>query len=355
MEIKSDNLNIYKNKIVLITGHTGFKGSWLSIWLNELGAKVVGFSLEKWENDYLFKKARLSKYIADERGDIADLKRLSDVFAKHKPEIVFHLAAQPLVRASYQDPIKTLNTNIMGTINVLECIRKSKSVRSGVMITSDKCYKNVERMKRYKETDELGGHDPYSVSKAAAELAIDSYKKSFFASSKQLVSSARAGNVIGGGDFAKDRLIPDCIKSLKNNLPITIRNPKATRPWQHVLEPLYGYLLLGAKLLKGKKEFAEAWNFGPERESAIPVSKLADLLIKSWGGGTWVDAHRMGDLHEAGYLSLDISKAKKKLGWYSGWGIGKAVEKTVGWYKEAGDGDAYLLCIQQIGEYMDGK
>ena len=352
MEIDMNPLNVYKNKKVLVTGHTGFKGSWLSIWLNELKAKVIGFSLSEWENDHLFNKAGLSGRIIDERGDIADLKRLGEVFEKYKPEIVFHLAAQPLVRDSYLDPVGTFNANVMGTANVLECIRKSNCVKAGVMITTDKCYKNKEQKKGYKESDELGGHDPYSTSKAMAELAIDSYRKSFFTGSEKLVASARAGNNIGGGDFSKDRIIPDCILALKENKPIRVRNPKSTRPWQHVLEPLYGYLLLGSKLLNNEREFAQAWNFGPEKESIVPVSKVADMIIKNWGSGEWIDAHDPDDLHETVLLSLDISKAKKRLKWKPGWNIEKAIEKTVSWYKNVDSENAYRLCAEQIEEYL---
>ena len=352
MEIKKEPLNIYKNKTILVTGHTGFKGAWLSIWLNELGAKVIGFSLPKWENDHLFTKAGLSGRVVDERGDITDLKRLSEVFAGYKPEIVFHLAAQPLVRDSYSDPVRTFDVNVLGTVNVLECIRKFDFVKSGVMITTDKCYKNKVEKKDYRESDELGGHDPYSASKAAAELAIDSYRKSFFVASGKLVASARAGNNIGGGDFSKDRIVPDCIRALNGNKPVNIRNPKSTRPWQHVLEPLYGYLLLGSKLLENKKEFAEAWNFGPDKRSAVPVSKVASLVIKNWGSGEWTDTHDPNDLHESKWLSLDISKAGKRLKWKPRWNIEKAIQKTVDWYKNADNENAYRLCAGQIKEYF---
>jgi len=355
MEIAMLPFDIYKNKRILVTGHTGFKGSWLSIWLNELNADVVGFSLAAWNNDYLFKKAELNKHVVDERGNVADLARLEEVFRKYKPECVFHLAAQPLVRDSYVNPTETFNTNITGTINVLECIRKFDCITSGVIITTDKCYKNREQKKGYKETDELGGYDPYSTSKAAAELIIDSYRKSFFSDCAKLVASARAGNNIGGGDFSKDRILPDCIAALQDNRPIRIRNPKSTRPWQHALEPLYGYLLLGSKLLHRDKNFAEGWNFGPEKESMIPVATVVDTVIKRWGSGRWVDIHNPHDLHESRWLSLDISKAKKKLKWKPRWGIGKAIQKTVEWYKSVDTQDAYRLCAQQIREYIDEK
>jgi len=351
MEIDMNPFGAYKDKTVLVTGHTGFKGSWLSIWLSELKIKVVGFSLPEWDNDYLFNKAGLSERVVDERGDIGNLQRLNEVFLKHKPNIVFHLAAQPLVRDSYTNPVRTFDANIMGTVNVLECIRKSDCAMAGVMITTDKCYKNKEQKKGYGESDELGGHDPYSASKASAELVIDSYRKSFFTISGKLVASARAGNIIGGGDFSRDRLIPDCMRALKESRPINIRNPKSIRPWQHVLEPLYGYLLLGSKLLNDEKKFDGAWNFGPEKESIIPVSKVASLIIKNWGSGELIDAHDPASPHEFRQLCLNISKAKKILKWKPRWNVQVAVEKTVDWYKKAGNGNAYRLCAEQIKEY----
>ncbi|MBF0216413.1 MAG: CDP-glucose 4,6-dehydratase [Candidatus Omnitrophica bacterium] len=346
-------LNIYKGKKVLVTGHTGFKGSWLSIWLTGLGANVTGFSLQDWENDYLFKKARLSGRLSDERGDISDLKRLGEVFALHKPDIVFHLAAQPLVRDSYRDPVKTFLTNTMGTVNILECIRSSAHAVSGVIITTDKCYKNREQSIGYKETDVLGGHDPYSASKAAAELVIDSYRNSFFADSGKLVASARAGNNLGGGDNSKDRIMPDCIYALKEGRAIAVRNPDSTRPWQHVLEPLYGYMLLGYGLLCGKAIFADSWNFGPEKGSIVPVSNITDLVVKYWGSGRWIDSHDPDSPHEAKLLSLDISKAETILGWKPKWNIEKTVKMTVDWYRNVDKCDAYRLCMDQIEEYVD--
>lgn len=355
MEIMLKDLRIYKGKTVLVTGHTGFKGAWLSLWLKELGANVIGFSLPRWNNDRLFKLAGLSKHLVDYRGDIRDPKTLNKVFTKYKPCVVFHLAAQPLVRRSYIDPIGTFDTNVIGTCNVLECMKLSRSIRAGVMITTDKVYKNVGYENGYKETDEFGGHDPYSTSKAAAELVIESYKKSFLDDSGKLTASARSGNVIGGGDYAEDRLMPDCIRSLKKNKPFLVRHPKSTRPWQHVIEPVYGYLLLGAKLLEGKNKFASSWNFGPQRANSSPVSKVADLAIESWGRGRWKDVHKKGDLHEAKYLSLDISKAKKILKWIPKWNIEKTVEMTVQWYKSAKSSNAYQLCKNGIEEYMNEK
>ncbi|MBF0521757.1 MAG: CDP-glucose 4,6-dehydratase [Candidatus Omnitrophica bacterium] len=342
---------IYKNKKILVTGHTGFKGAWLSLWLHQLGAKVIGYSLPQWDNNYLFKETNLAKDIVDQRGDVADFKSLKNVILKYKPQMVFHLAAQPLVRDSYANPKTTFESNALGTVNVLECLREFPFLNKGVIITTDKCYKNKETNKGYKETDELGGHDPYSTSKAVAELIIESYRKSFFAEKGILVASARAGNIIGGGDFSKDRLLPDCIRALKKNQPIKIRNPKSTRPWQFVLEPLYGYLLLGEKLLNNEKQFAQAFNFGPERQSIVPVGKIADLVIKYWGQGRWQDIHTSKDLHETKLLSLNISKAKKELNWHPRLNIKESVEMTVNWYKQENKQNARALCLNQIQEY----
>lgn len=346
-------LGIYKEKKVLVTGHTGFKGAWLSIWLCELGADVVGFSLEEYDNDYVFQNSGLKDHIADERGDITDMNSLKKVFKKHKPEIVFHLAAQSLVRRSYKEPINTINTNTMGTANVLECIKDFDFVKAGVIITTDKCYKNKEKEEGYKETDELGGHDPYSTSKACAELIIESYNKSFFSHSNKLVASARAGNVIGGGDYAEDRLIPDCIKALKSNKEISIRNPSSVRPWQYVLDPLYGYLLLGERLLQGKKEFAEAWNFAPDSGSMITVKEVVDLVIKSWGKGRWTHSGADEKSHETKLLNLDATKAKRSLNWHPRSDIKNGIKKTVEWYKKSGESktNVYDLCVTRINEY----
>ena len=346
-------LDIYKGKTVLITGHTGFKGSWLSIWLKELGANVIGFSLEKSDNDYIFRTSGLSNKIVDERGDIRSNSRFKEVIERHKPEIIFHLAAQPLVRKSYRLPKKTFQTNIIGTLNVLDAIRKYDFLNAGVIITTDKCYKNKEFSKGYSEDDELGGHDPYSASKACAELLFSSYNDSFFRTNKY-VASARAGNVIGGGDFSEDRLVVDCVNYLKGNNVIKIRNPISVRPWQYVLEPLYGYLLLGSKLLERDIEFCSSWNFGPSSDSIVPVSKIADLIVKYWGDGSWIDAHNPNEvLHETSILSLNIDKAKKILGWKPKINIETAVQLTIEWYKNSATDDVYRLCVDQINKYYD--
>lgn len=349
----------YSGKKVLVTGHTGFKGAWLCIWLNKLGAKVIGVSLGENDNDYVYKKTGLSQFLAaDEITDITEYKNLKKIFDKHKPEVVFHLAAQSLVRLSYDLPMLTLNVNIMGTANVLECIKNTDSVKAAVIITTDKCYKNREQIKPYMEKDELGGYDPYSCSKACAELVIDSYRKSFFQNSGKLIASVRAGNILGGGDFGKDRLVPDCIRDLINKKEINIRNPDSVRPWQFILDSLYGYLLVGQKLIEGRNEFAEAWNFGPDKSSIIPVRRVVDLVIKRWGSGGWKDVSNPDERkHEAKLLTLDISKAKKKLKWAPKYSIEETVESTVEWYKKAKEGneiDAYNLTINQIEKYMGG-
>lgn len=347
------NLRIYKGKTVLVTGHTGFKGTWLSIWLNELGAKVVGFSLPEWDNDYLYKNTKLKDKIIDKKGDVRVLDDLKKVFEDYKPDIVFHLAAQPLVRDSYENPVKTFDTNVIGTINVLECIRLYDFVKSGVMITTDKCYKNKEREEGYCESDELGGHDPYSASKACAEIIIESYRQSFFVHQDKFVASSRAGNVIGGGDYSKDRLIPDCIKSLRLNKEVLVRNPYHTRPWQHVLEPLYGYLLLGERLMDKQQKFAGAWNFGPKEESIIGVNEIVSKIIDLWGTGKWRDMSDSNEKkHEARILCLNISKSKKELGWAPKLDINQSIKMTVEWYKRAENENAHNLCIEQIREYV---
>jgi CDP-glucose 4,6-dehydratase len=345
-----ENFSFWNGKIVLVTGHTGFKGAWLTIWLHKLGAKVIGYSLKEYPNDKMFNDTGMSSRITDIRGDISDLKTLKSAFDKYKPQIVFHMAAQPLVRLSYDDPVRTLQTNVMGTVNVLECIRLSDSVQVAVMITSDKCYRNKNLTCGYKEGDELGGVDPYSCSKACSELVVSSYRDAFLKLQSKIVASVRAGNVIGGGDWSQDRLIPDCIKALQSNKPILIRNPDATRPWQHVLEPLSGYLMLAEKLWQ-EKRYDEGWNFGPHTESIVPVRQMADMLVKKWGSGSWVDGSAKDHKHEAKLLSLDITKIQKELGWKPKLKLDEAIEYVVEWYKNSNKKNAYELCIKQINSY----
>jgi CDP-glucose 4,6-dehydratase len=351
--------NVYTGKPVLVTGHTGFKGSWLSIWLNELGANVIGYALDpNTENDN-FVLSGVGNKIVDIRGDIRDTDKLKDVFTQYKPEIVFHLAAQPLVRLSYSIPVETYVVNVMGTINVLEAIRTTESVRTGIMITTDKCYENKEQICGYREVDPLGGYDPYSSSKACAELAINSWRSSFFNPKdynrhKKAIASVRAGNVIGGGDWALDRLVPDCIRALERKEPIEIRNPEAIRPWQHVLEPLHGYLMLGEKMIKNPSSFNEAWNFGPNQESLITVKELVKFIVDAYGKGT----NSMGvfgdEIHETGILNLDSSKAALKLGWKPKFSIEKNIKMTIDWYKKYRFDNIYELCANQINELMKG-
>jgi CDP-glucose 4,6-dehydratase len=350
---------IYKNKNVLVTGHTGFKGSWLAIWLRELGANVIGFSLDPYTNEDNFVVSDLKNKITDIRGDIRDINSLQKVFEEHKPEFVFHLAAQPLVRLSYEQPRETYETNVMGTLNVLECIRKSDSVHVGVMITTDKCYENKEQIWGYRENDPMGGYDPYSSSKGCAELLIASYRNSYFntkyfSEHKKAIASARAGNVVGGGDWSKDRLVPDCIRALQQNEDIIIRNPYSTRPWQHVLEPLGGYLLLGSKLYEDGEKYSSAWNFGPDSDSIVPVKDVVSDIVEHWGSGCWKDVSNKDDekLHEANLLALDCTKAKVYLNWTPRYNIGQCLKVTVDWYSKFKQEDAYELCVRQIKDYI---
>jgi CDP-glucose 4,6-dehydratase len=340
----------YKNKRVLITGHTGFKGAWLALWLNKIGAKVSGIALDPCSEKGVFNLSGIDKKIIDIRADIRDLSLLTDAITDQKPEIIFHLAAQPLVGDSYRNPITTYETNIIGTANVLEAMRNCPSAKAGIFITTDKCYKNKEQVWGYRENDRLGGHDPYSASKAAAELVIESYRSSFFNDDNKLIASARAGNVIGGGDWAPERIITDCIESIEKKQPITIRKPEAIRPWQHVLEPLSGYLKLGINLLKGNKEFEGPWNFGPSHSSMLSVEKLVKAIIKEYGDGKYSIAQK-GSFHETSFLSLDISKARNQLAWFPVFDFQTAVKMTVDWYKCYSHENVFDLCNKQINIY----
>ncbi|PHV71371.1 CDP-glucose 4,6-dehydratase [Sporanaerobium hydrogeniformans] len=350
--------NVYKDKTVLITGHTGFKGSWLSIWLRELGATVIGYALEPASKKDNFVLTGLEEKIIDIRGDIRDKEKLQKVFAKYKPDMVFHLAAQPLVKMSYEQPVYTYEVNVMGTIHVLECIKNTPSVKVGILITTDKCYENKEQVWGYKETDPLGGYDPYSSSKGACEIAISSWRQSFmnplhFSEHGKAIASVRAGNVIGGGDWAKDRIIPDCIKALEANEAIKIRSPYAVRPWQHVLEPLRGYLLLGQRMLLEPNSYSEAWNFGPLLKSVVTVQEIVDQLIRCYGKGQMLDVSDGKHLHEANMLNLDISKAKFRLDWHPILSLEETVFYTVDWYKNYQRKNVYELCKQQIEDYTE--
>lgn len=353
--------NFYKNKRILITGHTGFKGSWLSLWLYRFGAKVIGYAFEPPTRPNLFEICSLKDKLISLTGDIRDLKKLKNVFIKYQPEIVFHLAAQSLVRESYKNPVETYETNIMGTVNILEAIRKTNSVKSCIIVSSDKCYENKNNNHKYIESDPLGGYDPYSSSKGCVELVTKAYLKSFFnLKDKKIktatIASARAGNVIGGGDWNKDRLIPDCIKAIIKNKPLLIRYPNAIRPWQHVLEPLYGYLLLAKKLYLGNKEFVGAWNFGAEDKDSKQVRWLVKKISRLWGKDfVWRDYKGHNNLNESQFLKLNSYKAKNKLRWQTQWDLELALEKTVEWYKAYCQNKEMLnISLDQIKSYESG-
>lgn len=348
--------NIYRGKKVLVTGHTGFKGSWLSIWLYELGAEVIGYSQDPYTEKDNFVLSDLSNKIIDIRGDIRDRKHLREVFDKYQPEVVFHLAAQPLVRLSYEIPVETYETNLMGTINILEEIRNSKSVKAGIMITTDKCYDNKEQIWGYRENEAFGGYDPYSSSKGACEIAIQSWIKSFFNPKDyekhgKSIASVRAGNVIGGGDWAKDRIVPDCIRALEAGKDIEIRSPKSIRPWEHVLEPLSGYLLLGQKMLEEPIKYCEGWNFGPTLDAIVNVWEVASNIVKYYEKGNLKDVSDPNALHEAKLLLLDITKARFELGWKPTLTIEQSIELTTEWYKRYQTEDVYKLCVEQIERF----
>lgn len=346
--------SFWKGKRVLITGNTGFKGSWLSLWLHILGAEVIGYALQPPTSPNLFGIIGLKDRIKHIHGNILDSANLYNTFKEYEPEIVFHLAAQPLVRKSYAEPFETFNTNVMGTVNVLDTIRKFKSVKVVINVTSDKCYDNKEWIWGYRENDPMGGYDPYSCSKGCSELITNSFRNSYFNQDNTYVASARAGNVIGGGDWADDRLVPDIVKSLSGNRLPDIRSPHSIRPWQHVLEPLSGYMLLAEKLWQGGNEYAEGWNFGPENENIITVSELADQLARLWGIDEDIICNRNTDnqLHEAQFLKLDCSKAKYKLGWLPRLTIKQTLEWTIDWYKAFENNiDMFGYSISQIENY----
>lgn len=355
-----DNLvkefSVFNGKRVLVTGDTGFKGAWLCLWLKQLGAVVNGFALPP-EQDSLFNALNLASLINHTDGDIRNEAELLACFQQTEPEFVFHLAAQSLVRLSYTEPKSTFDTNVGGSVNLLEAVRSTPSVRSLVYVTSDKCYRNREWIWGYREHDELGGHDPYSASKAAAEVVIASYTDSFFRARKTLgVASVRAGNVIGGGDWALDRIVPDCVRALLDGRPIQIRNPHATRPWQHVLDPLSGYLLVASRLYREPERFGGAWNFGPRAESIRTVHDLAHTLIRYWGSGTTEEAREDNAPHEATLLHLNCDKAHHLLGWHAGWDFEQAVAETAVWYRETAAGAAAVeITGRQIASFMEAS
>lgn len=341
---------------VFLTGHTGFKGGWLALWLQRLGAEVHGFSLEPPTHPSLFETAQVGKALASEvLGDIRDYGTLEEALKKANPEIIFHLAAQPLVRASYREPLETLATNVMGTAHLLEAARKIDGLLAVVIITTDKCYENREWVYPYRETDPLGGHDPYSASKACAEIVTASYRASFFGKERAVaVATARAGNVIGGGDWAEDRLVPDCIRAFSNGQSVDLRYPEAVRPWQHVLEPLSGYLMLAESLCgEFAPDYAGAWNFGPDASGDATVGRIAQQVVKLWGEGQVVLPPAIQNHpHEAGLLRLDITKTRSQLHWHPRWAIDRALQETVAWYKawHAGQ-DMHAYTLAQIDAY----
>lgn len=343
----------WQGKRVFLTGHTGFKGSWLSIWLSSMGAIVRGYALEAPTDPALFVVARVDELVDSVIGDLRDRERLNDAMATFAPDIVIHMAAQPLVRASYDDPIGTYEINVMGTAYVLEAIRRSPSVRSAVIVTTDKCYENREWPWGYRENEAMGGHDPYSNSKGCAELVVSAYRRSFFhVDGAAGIASARAGNVIGGGDWALDRLLPDALRAFSTGRAVSIRNPNSIRPWQHVLEPLSGYLVLAQALSESAATFADGWNFGPRADDAWPVERIVGRIASLWGDATWtVDAGPHP--HEAHYLQLDISKAKHILGWEPRWTLSETLTNTVRWHQMwiAGN-DMQRYCIDEIDSFQ---
>jgi CDP-glucose 4,6-dehydratase len=355
----------YRGKRVLLTGHTGFKGSWLSLWLTELGAEVTGYSLPSPTSPSLFELARLEGSLRHIEADVRDSHRLRRIVAETLPHTVFHLAAQPIVRLSYRIPDETIETNVMGTVNLLEAVRSVASTRhpiAVVIVTSDKCYENRECDDGYCEEDRLGGRDPYSMSKAGAELAVSAWRRSFFPVDRICehgvrLASARAGNVIGGGDWGIDRVMTDCISALREGRVVEVRNPTATRPWQHVLDPLSGYLHLGARLMiqaPGKSAtYADAWNIGPSLAGAWTVARLVEEAIRNWGSGSWKNLTDSGAPHEAGMLALNCDKARLCLGWKPVWNVPKSIAMTISWFKryDAGE-DVRALTLEHVADYV---
>lgn len=350
--------NFWNGKRVFLTGHTGFKGSWLSLWLGTLGASVTGYSLDAPTTPNLFEVGRVRESLANHHhANILDLQRLQAAVDEAAPEIIFHLAAQPLVRASYHDPVLTLATNVIGTAHVLEAGRHASSVKAIVIITSDKCYENLESGHPYRESDRLGGHDPYSASKACAELVTASYRASFRLRDHDplQIASARAGNVIGGGDWAVDRLIPDCIRAFSQGQPVLLRYPEAIRPWQHVLVPLSGYLQLAQSLLSNDgARYNDAWNFGPDTTFEAKVGDVAASVARQWGSGAEVRIRGADDTpHEAGLLRLDSTKARTELGWQAVWPLDRGLQETVAWYRAWQEGqDMRRFSVTQIEKYQ---
>ncbi|WP_375325919.1 CDP-glucose 4,6-dehydratase [Flagellimonas sp. GZD32] len=346
--------SFWNNKRVYLTGHTGFKGSWLSIWLHSMGAIVKGYALEPNTNPSLFKEASLDKLLDSEIGDIRSLDNITKSMKAFNPDVLIHMAAQPLVRLSYKEPVETYATNVMGTVNVLESARSCKNLKAIVSVTTDKCYENKEWVWGYRENEPMGGHDPYSSSKGCAELVTAAYRNSFFNNSDSaFLASARAGNVIGGGDWADDRLIPDILRAFEKSERVVIRNPKSTRPWQHVLEPLSGYLVLAQQLYRDGKDYDEAWNFGPNDEDCKPVSWILDQMVGYWGEGAIWELDKGKNPHEANFLKLDCSKAKSGLDWEPKWNLNHTLNLIVNWHRGwLSSENMFEHCLKEIEDYL---
>jgi len=342
----------WQGKRVFLTGHTGFKGSWLALWLHSLGVIVKGYALSPSTDPSLFNEAKIDSIIDSKIGDIRDQDTLYECMTSFNPDILIHMAAQPLVRYSYNAPIETYEVNVIGTAKVLEVARSCANLKAIVNITTDKCYENDERFEGYKESDPMGGHDPYSSSKGCAELVASAYRRSFLQDQGVGLASVRAGNVIGGGDWADDRLIPDILRAFEQHQAVIIRNPASTRPWQHVLEPLSGYLVLAQNLYQFPGKYSEGWNFGPFDEDAKPVDWILNHMVNQWPGSSWHlddNAHP----HEAGYLKLDISKAKSRLNWHPTWRLEQTLERIVTWHQAwLNKQDMQTICLNEINEYM---
>jgi CDP-glucose 4,6-dehydratase len=342
----------WRGRRVFVSGHTGFKGSWLCLWLQSMGAQVHGYALAPPTHPSLFEVARVGAGMSSTIADVRDQVALQTALSACEPEIVIHMAAQPLVRSSYSDPVGTYATNVMGTVHLLEALRHTLSVKAAVNVTTDKCYENREWVWGYREDEPMGGYDPYSNSKGCSELVTSAYRRSFFQVGRPALASARAGNVVGGGDWAQDRLVPDILRAFEQKVPVVIRNPHATRPWQHVLEPLSGYLVLAERLVREGNRHAEAFNFGPHDEDARPVQWIVERMVRRWGrGASW--QHDPGEHpHEAGYLKLDISKAKTRLAWQPRWQLARSLDQIVTWHRALLDGaDMHAICLEQIASY----
>lgn len=348
------DVTFWQGKRVYLTGHTGFKGSWLSLWLTEMGAIVKGYALNPPTSPSLYEEAKVAQKIESQIGDIRDFETLKISMMEFNPDILIHMAAQPLVRLSYKEPLETYDINVLGTAKVLEAARSCTKLKAIVSVTTDKCYENKEWIWGYREDEPMGGYDPYSSSKGCAELVITAYRRSFMQEHGVGLASARAGNVIGGGDWADDRLIPDILRAFEKNRPVVIRNPAATRPWQHVLEPLSGYLVLAQKLYQKPADFAEGWNFGPHEDDAKPVDWILNNMVSSWSGAKW-ELDKNAHPHEAGYLKLDISKAKSRLNWHPIWRLEETLSKIINWHQAwLNKHDMQQECQNEIKEFMRG-